>query len=122
MHSFSSNHNSRTIRLHQKLVPPSQPEGEWVPILLCNAWTSDATDTEWVGIVDTGQKNVDGKTLREILIDILEKFPSYDLLSEEGVTQASQDIEASLSPVASFREMRRDVGAWSEHKDANFGR
>jgi hypothetical protein len=73
---------------------------------LCNVWTSDATDTEWVRIVDTGQKNVDGKTLREILIDILEKFPSYDLLSEEGVAEASQDIEASLSPVASFREMK----------------
>ena len=73
-------------------------------------------------IVDTCQKNVDGKTLKEILIDILEKFPSYDLLSEEGVAEASQDIEASLSPVASFREMRRDVRAQSEHKDTpDFG-
>jgi hypothetical protein len=90
--------------------------------ILCNVWTSDATDTEWVRIVDTGQKNVDGKTLGEILIDILEKFPSYDLLSEEGVAEASQDIEASLSPVALFREMRRDVGARSEHNDTpDFG-
>lgn len=73
-------------------------------------------------IVDTCQKNVDGKTLKEILIDILEKFPSYDLLSEEGVAETSQDIEASLSPVASFREMRRDVRAQSEHKDTpDFG-
>lgn len=61
-------------------------------------------------IVDTGQKNVDGKTLRETLIDVLDKFPSYDLLSE-GVAEANHDIEATLSPVASFREMEPWMGS-----------
>ena len=60
-------------------------------------------------IIENGQKSVDGKTLGEILVDILDKFPSYDLLSEEGVAEASHDIEASLSPVAKFKELRSDV-------------
>jgi len=58
---------------------------------------SGAADTEWVRIIGTGQK--DGKTqvrtLHEILIEILDKFPSCDLLSEEGVAEARHDIAAS---------------------------
>ena len=67
-------------------------------------------------IVDNGQKNVDGKTLREILIDVLDKFPSYDLLSEEGIAEANHDIEATLSPVASFREMEPWMGSHDIHE------
>jgi hypothetical protein len=69
-----------------------------------------------VRIVETGQKNVDGKTLREILIDILDKFPGYDLLSEEGVAEANHDIEATLSPVASFRELEPYMGSHEIHE------
>jgi len=76
---------------------------------LCNPLNSDAADTGWVTIIEKekGQKNVAGKTLGEILVDILDKFPSYDLLSEEGVSEASHDIEASLSPVATSKELIR---------------
>jgi len=51
-----------------------------------------------VRIVDTSQKNADGKAPRELLIEILDKFPSYYLLSEESAATASHDIEASLQP------------------------
>ncbi|KIM48712.1 hypothetical protein M413DRAFT_21052 [Hebeloma cylindrosporum] len=56
----------------------------------------------WVGIVDTSKKDADGKTLQEILVDIHDKFPSYDLSSAEGVEAAIHEIEAKLCPVAKF--------------------
>ena len=68
-------------------------------------------------ISDSSQKDVDGKPLREVMIDVLEKFPSYDLLSEEGVAEASRDIEATLSPVASFKGFEPLAGR--EHKASN---
>ena len=55
-------------------------------------------------MVDTLKKDADGKTLREVLVDVLAKFPSYDLLSEKGVAEAIQDIEGRLNPVATFEE------------------
>ena len=70
---------------------------------------SDTAGTDWIRIIENGQKSVDGKTLGEVLVDILDKFPSYDLLSEEGVAEASHDIEARLSPVAKFKELESDV-------------
>jgi hypothetical protein len=70
-----------------------------------------------VKILDTSQKNVDGNPLREVMIDVLDKFPGYDLLSEEGVAEASRDIEATLSPVASFKEFEPPGGR--EYKASN---
>jgi len=60
------------------------------------------TGSQWVSIIDSGAKNADGKTLAEVLIDIMDKFPKYDLNSEEGITETIRDIETSLDPIASF--------------------
>jgi hypothetical protein len=50
------------------------------------------------------------RPFKKVLIDVLDKFSSYDLLSEEGVAEASHHIEVTLSPVASFREMEPWMG------------
>lgn len=57
-------------------------------------------DTKWVRIVDSNQKNANGQTLRQVLIDILDKFPSYDLQSKQGSEVAIRDIESKLGTVA----------------------
>ncbi|RDB20182.1 hypothetical protein Hypma_013042 [Hypsizygus marmoreus] len=62
--------------------------------------------SEWIGIVDTSQKTPHSKTLREVLVDILDKFPNYELHSEKGVSEAIGDIEASLNPIATFEEAK----------------
>jgi hypothetical protein len=54
--------------------------------------------------------------LREAMIDVRDKFPGYDLLSEEGVAEANRDIEATLRPVASFREMEPWMGSHEFHE------
>lgn len=55
-----------------------------------------------MGIQDSFRRNIDGKILSEVLVDLLDKFPDYDLMSEKGVEEAIHDIEASLKPIASF--------------------
>lgn len=56
-----------------------------------------------MSIIDSGAKTVDGKTLSEVLIDIMDKFPKYDLNSEEGIAETIRDIETSLDPIASYK-------------------
>lgn len=58
-------------------------------------------DTSW----DTLKKD-NGKALRKALVDLLARFPNYDLLSEKGVEEAIRDIEERLSPVATFEEVK----------------
>jgi len=55
--------------------------------------------------MDTLKKD-DGKALRKVLVDLLVKFPNYDLLSEKGVEEAIRDMEARLSSVATFEEVK----------------
>ena len=55
-----------------------------------------------MGIQDSFQTNAEGKILSQVLVGILDKFPSYDLESEKGVEAAIYDIEARLNPVATF--------------------
>jgi len=55
--------------------------------------------------MDTLKKD-DGKALQKVLVDLLVKFPNYDLLSEKGVEEAIRDMEARLSSVATFEEVK----------------
>ena len=70
--------------------------------------TADSCSTPVSGrvrIMDTLKKD-DGKALRKVLVDLLVKFPNYDLLSEKGVEEAIRDMEARLSSVATFEEVK----------------
>ena len=46
-----------------------------------------------MGIKDSFRRNIDGKILSEVLVDLLDKFTSYDLKSEKGVEEAIHDID-----------------------------
>jgi hypothetical protein len=63
------------------------------------------SDSKWIRVVDSGLKNANGRSVAEVLADILNKFPSYELQSEEGSEMAIRDIESKLSEVASFEDM-----------------
>ncbi|KDR65109.1 hypothetical protein GALMADRAFT_162481 [Galerina marginata CBS 339.88] len=55
------------------------------------------TRSEWYRLFNNGQKDAQGKGLSEILLDIFEKFPGYDLTSEKGLAQAADEINAALA-------------------------
>lgn len=55
--------------------------------------------------MDTLKKD-NGKVLRKALVDLLARFPNYDLLLEKGVEEAIRDIEKRLGPVATFEEVK----------------
>lgn len=61
-------------------------------------------DSGSVTIIDTGRRNAKGQAVREVLIDILNEFPRYELQSEAGSEAAIRDIESRLSGIASFGE------------------
>jgi hypothetical protein len=42
-------------------------------------------------------KNANGQGVRDILIEVMDKFPSYDLQSKGGSEAAIQDIESRLA-------------------------
>jgi orotate phosphoribosyltransferase-like protein len=60
--------------------------------------------SDWVCIIDTGLKSSEGKTIREVLLDVLEAFAKYDLESAEGTKKAIKDIEAKVGEVATIKE------------------
>jgi hypothetical protein len=55
-------------------------------------------------IIDTDLKSSEGKTIREVLLDVLEAFAKYDLESTEGTKMAIKDIEAKVGQVATIKE------------------
>ena len=61
---------------------------------------------KWIRIIDNKDlRNADGQTVREILIDTLNKFPTYDLQSQQGSEAAIRDIDDKISSVASIEAM-----------------
>ena len=40
----------------------------------------------------------------EVLLDVIEVFPKYNLESAEGINKAIQEMEEKLGEVASFKE------------------
>jgi hypothetical protein len=65
--------------------------------------TLSSTGSNWAGIIGAGRKWSDGKRMREILLDVIEAFPKYDLESAEGTNKAIEEIEEKLGEVASFK-------------------
>ena len=63
-------------------------------------------DTKWVRVIDSNLKNTNGQTLRDVLIDILDKFPNYDLQSKQGSEAAIHDIESKLKTVEPLIKQR----------------
>ena len=41
----------------------------------------------------------------QVLLDVIEMFPKYDLESDEGINKAIKEIEEKLGEVASFKEI-----------------
>jgi len=72
------------------------------------SWMSTESDSDWVYVVDTGLKSSDGKTLREVLLDIVEAFPTYDLGSDRGIDEAIKEMGIKLGEVASFEAVIND--------------
>jgi len=71
--------------------------------------------SEWITVLGTGRRTADGRTVVDLLIETLDKFPSYDMQSEHDFKMAIHDMEANLSGVASFQEWdRRNVGSPSK--------
>jgi hypothetical protein len=52
--------------------------------------------SDWLYLIDTGLKSSDGKTAREVLLDIIKAFPGYDLESDEGFDKAIEEIATKL--------------------------
>jgi len=58
--------------------------------------------SEWITVVDTGRRTADGRTVPDLLVDTLHKFPSYDLQSARGFKAAVRDMEANLCSATLF--------------------
>jgi hypothetical protein len=50
-------------------------------------------DSKWCPIFVTGQTNSEGKTAREVLLDVIEIFPTYNLGCATGLQEAIEDME-----------------------------
>ena len=50
-------------------------------------------DSKWCPIVVTGQTNSEGKTAREVLLDVIKIFPTYNLGCAMGRQEAIEDME-----------------------------
>src|ERR1700689_4525015 len=78
-----------------------------LPLISLMVYLRDAlssTGSNWVWIMDTGLKSSKGKTMREVLLDVIEAFPKYDLESAEGTNKAIEEMEEKLGEVAIFKE------------------
>lgn len=62
------------------------------------------TVSDWCRVIDTGLTTSDGKTVRDVLIDIMQTFPSYDLETDEGIHDAIEDMRTQFGGVASIEE------------------
>ena len=62
------------------------------------------TASDWWRIIDTGRTTSDGRTTQEVLVDIMQTFPAYELDSDEGIREAIEDMTTLLSEVANVEE------------------
>jgi len=60
--------------------------------------------SNWLYLVDTGLKSSNGKTAREVLLDIMDAFPGYDLESDEGIERAIDEMVTKLGQTVNFNE------------------
>jgi hypothetical protein len=67
------------------------------------------SESGWVKILDTKLKNEQGQTVQQVLVEILDKFPDYDLETKKGAEVAIRDIESKLVGMASFEEAEKKV-------------
>jgi hypothetical protein len=63
-----------------------------------------AAGSDWGCLIDTGLKSSEGKSVSEVLLDVIKAFPSYDLGSDDGIEKAIKEIATKLDEVASFKE------------------
>jgi hypothetical protein len=66
--------------------------------------TTRTTVSDWCRVIDTGLTTSEGKTVREVLIAIMQKFPSYDLETNEGIRDAIEDMRTQIGEVATIEE------------------
>jgi hypothetical protein len=52
-----------------------------------------------VEIIDTGRKSSKGKTMREVVLDIIDVFSKYGLESAEGTNKAIEEMDEKLGEV-----------------------
>ena len=62
------------------------------------------TVSDWCRVIDMGLTTSNGKTVREVLIDIMQMFPSYNLETNEGIHDAIKDMRTQFGEVASIEE------------------
>jgi hypothetical protein len=61
----------------------------------------------------------DGLTLQEILVEIMEKFPKYDLSTDVSAFEAITSIEERLAEVAEFYEIVEEELKQQRGKDGH---
>jgi hypothetical protein len=62
------------------------------------------TVSEWCRIIDTGRKSADGRTVQQLLDDLVHDFPKYELDDEEGIDEFIDDARTGLGGVATVEE------------------
>ncbi|KAL6301267.1 hypothetical protein BKA93DRAFT_471978 [Sparassis latifolia] len=61
--------------------------------------------SQWSRIIDTGKRTSEGKSVRDVLVEIIDAFPSHDLKSAEGIRKATEEIELKIGEVANSRSL-----------------
>lgn len=77
------------------------------PVLITQIF-SCSLESDLLRIIHKDLKNEKGKTVQEVLVDILKKFPKYDFETKEGSEAAICDMEkklVSIADIASFEEV-----------------
>jgi hypothetical protein len=62
------------------------------------------TVSGWCHVIDTGLTTSNGKTVRNVLINIMQTFPSYDLETDEGICKAIKDTRTQFGELANIEE------------------
>jgi len=76
----------------------SDPD-QYIPSRRLKALKYSKLDSKWCPIVVTGQTNSEGKTAREVLLDVIEIFPTYNLGCAMGRQEAIEDMEERFAEV-----------------------
>jgi hypothetical protein len=58
--------------------------------------------SDWACVTDIGCPSRKGKTVTETLLELMEEFPKYDLVSDEGIKRAILDMGTRIAKVGVY--------------------
>ncbi|KDR77750.1 hypothetical protein GALMADRAFT_155530 [Galerina marginata CBS 339.88] len=66
--------------------------------------------SDWIRVVDTGEaRTLPGRKVGDVLVEILQEFPRFDMRSEKGIEQAINHIMDGICSVAMTQELDDDL-------------